>query len=1096
MSRVVLLGCEAASRLERAAAWLTERTESHVTIVGASLDAAAEVTRIALDRRVSQQGSASLGWQRTTLDLLALTLARNALGSRGVIPIRGVALEALAAHVVHAQRQRESLGPFDAIAGFPGFPRALSQTVADLRLAGSPPPADTSLARLVHAFETELESSGFADRARVFDLATECVRRGDPSAIGALVFFDVPVRTHAEQAFVQALSASAPRVFATVPAGDDASLTRMTDALSSPERMATIEHLASARDPGTSCLARLQTALFGEAPWLPLPADVARDIEVFSAPGEHRECVEIARFVHAEAKKGTRFDRMAVLMRAAQYGPHVAEAFRRASIPVHFARGVQAPDPSGRALLTLLACAAEGLSAARFAEYLSLGQVPDTDSLSRTEQTDPAFALVPDEDTLAALLPGHEIDAEASPVDEAAKSAEEDQSDASTSVRTPRHWERLLTDAAVIGGHARWERRLEGLQKKLNEDISAYEQKAEQSLAQHARRDLHALLSLREFSRPIVRELAALPQSAPWGQWFTALASIARRALRHPERVLAILAELQPMADVGPVDITEVRLVLEHRLSQLVVRTPQRTRFGHVYVATIEEARGLSFDVVFVPGLAENMFPQKVAEDPLLLDDARRLLSSELATHDQRAADERLALRLAVGAARDRVVFSYPRVDVEQARPRTPSFYGLEILRVAEGRIGDFHDLATRAAAHVDARLGWPAPRSRELAIDEAEYDLSVLESLLGKNEDEAVGEAHYLLSANAHLARALRFRGRRWLKGWKAADGLVDPNEEALTAIRAHGLDKRSFSPTALQNYAACPYRFLLSAVHRLAVRKEPVAIEDLDPLTRGSFAHEVHYRLLTELRDLNLLPVTNARLPLAEARLDAIVTEVADAEKDRLMPAISRVWDDTVDAIRADVRQWLRKMPEELHFTPAHFELSFGLKDRRAQDARSKDAAVLLDSGIALRGSIDLVERDDAGRLRATDYKTGKVRAQRGDVIKKGEVLQPVFYALTLEKLFPEAEVIEGRLYYCTAAGEFTKVDIPLTQEARAAAQLVGTTIGDALQAGFLPAAPAKDACKYCDFRAVCGPHEEVRTRRKSGERLRPLMQLRKAT
>ena len=82
---------------------------------------------------------------------------------------------------------------------------------------------------------------------------------------------------------------------------------------------------------------------------------------------------------------------------------------------------------------------------------------------------------------------------------------------------------------------------------------------------------------------------------------------------------------------------------------------------------------------------------------------------------------------------------------------------------------------------------------------------------MLEKSEDACVGEAHYLLASNDHLARALRFRGRRWLKAWKAADGLVDPPEEALAPIREHALDERSFSPTALQNFAACPYRFLL---------------------------------------------------------------------------------------------------------------------------------------------------------------------------------------------------------------------------------------------------------------------------------------------
>src|SRR4029079_15325887 len=107
----------------------------------------------------------------------------------------------------------------------------------------------------------------------------------------------------------------------------------------------------------------------------------------------------------------------------------------------------------------------------------------------------------------------------------------------------------------------------------------------------------------------------------------------------------------------------------------------------------------------------EKIFPQKVVEDPLLLDDARHRLSPErlLLTNQERTDRVRRALRLAVGPATRRVVLSYPRVDVEQARPRTPSFYGLEVLRVAEGQLGDSEYLAKKAALTADARIGWPA---------------------------------------------------------------------------------------------------------------------------------------------------------------------------------------------------------------------------------------------------------------------------------------------------------------------------------------------------------------------------------------------------
>jgi hypothetical protein len=48
-------------------------------------------------------------------------------------------------------------------------------------------------------------------------------------------------------------------------------------------------------------------------------------------------------------------------------------------------------------------------------------------------------------------------------------------------------------------------------------------------------------------------------------------------------------------------------------------------------------------------------------------------------------------------------------------------------------------------------------------------------------------------------------------------------------------------------------------------------------------------------------------------------------------------------------------------------------------------------------------------------------------------------------------------------------------------------------AIELGFLPAAPAPRACTWCDFRAVCGPHEELRVRNKMPEKLGDLAALR---
>jgi CRISPR/Cas system-associated exonuclease Cas4 (RecB family) len=140
-----------------------------------------------------------------------------------------------------------------------------------------------------------------------------------------------------------------------------------------------------------------------------------------------------------------------------------------------------------------------------------------------------------------------------------------------------------------------------------------------------------------------------------------------------------------------------------------------------------------------------------------------------------------------------------------------------------------------------------------------------------------------------------------------------------------------------------------------------------------------------------------------------------------------------------------------------------------------------------------MDLVERRSNGELRVTDHKTGKASVPRHGIIHGGTALQPVLYALATEKLFAGQNVVAGRLNYCTAAGGFEARIVPLDDRARRAAELVANTVGQALDEGFLPAAPADGACRFCDYRVVCGPYEELRSRRKPKAKLAGLRELR---
>jgi ATP-dependent helicase/nuclease subunit B len=271
------------------------------------------------------------------------------------------------------------------------------------------------------------------------------------------------------------------------------------------------------------------------------------------------------------------------------------------------------------------------------------------------------------------------------------------------------------------------------------------------------------------------------------------------------------------------------------------------------------------------------------------------------------------------------------------------------------------------------------------------------------------------------------------------------------------------------------------LQAIHRLEPREEPEAIEVIDPLTRGGLFHEVQFELLTELRANGQLPVTEASLAHAHTCLDRILDKVADVHRDKLAPAIERVWIDGIDSIRADLREWVRRMATDPGgWRPDRFELAFGLRDRNQSDPASTPDPIALSIGLTVRGSIDLVERGIDGALRVTDHKTGRVRAATSVVIGGGKTLQPLIYALAVEQILA-APVAYGRLYYCTATGGYEDRVVAIDDAARKAGADFSAVLKQALADGFLPAAPDKRECQYCDYRRVCGPYEEMRVRHK---------------
>ena len=333
----------------------------------------------------------------------------------------------------------------------------------------------------------------------------------------------------------------------------------------------------------------------------------------------------------------------------------VEEALRRARIPAYMSRGSARPDPSGRALLALLACCHREMFG--FA-VRGIPVVRSSAARGGSERACPMGGAA--DETLSTWDRARRGNGAAREL--AKKSPTRKPPFPGELYALPRGgrncWWMPRSSAGATGG-----RDVSEGSKRNSHCASGRSTRTDDPRRTQIERQLEQLKNLEQFALPLIETLDLLPSAALWSEWIERLSHLARVALRRPEPVLAVLAEFEPMSDTGPATLEEVARVLSERL-RFLRREPPRRRWGRVFVGSIEESRGREFHTVFLPGLAEGMFPQRALEDPLLLDPSRKAMgdcpSLAIGPRDRRAASP-TACRGCGARATDRFLFAHGR---------------------------------------------------------------------------------------------------------------------------------------------------------------------------------------------------------------------------------------------------------------------------------------------------------------------------------------------------------------------------------------------------------------------------------------------------
>ncbi|MCB9555178.1 MAG: PD-(D/E)XK nuclease family protein [Deltaproteobacteria bacterium] len=943
---------------------------------------------VARGRRASRTGVA-FNVHRATLTQLAGVLARQPLLAAELALASPLACQAILRRVVASANDR--LAHYRTVAATRGFSRVLLATFEELRLErleaealAALEPNGAELAELYRAYDSALRVAGFVDQAALYKLAISAITQ----PLDPIVLLDVDLSAGLTRQLVNKLADQGTPLTIVAPRGEGIELLAA--------------RVAAAEQPGASALEQLKHQLFlADAP----RAALDRTVSLLSLESSAEECAAVAEQILELASQKIPGDEIAIFMRdRARYLPLVEEALGRAGIPYYLSAGATRPDPAGRALLLLLRCRQENLSAAAFVEFLSLQQLP-------TERA--------------------------------------------TSAR----WERAIARANITEGLDAWRIGLDALRQELQlqserlPDDDPYRYVVEQQLEDVASVEAHCL--------PILERLLELPEQASFSSWVALLGDLAGETLRQRERVCQLLDELAALGE-QLVSLAEVVDLLGYRLANLVDAGGDRP-YGRVFVGDVEAARARVFHTVFVVGIAERVFPRKLLQDPVLLDEQRRVLAAGLRVAEQRQQRERQLFRAAIGAAEHRVVLCCPQR--HGGRVVVPSFYLLEAARLFDVDLASYQ---------------------RCRSLDDRDYDLDLLAELeaqgVGQPVDPLRGSLAHLHD-HRFLIESLRLQWQRGGRRLGPADGLWLESPSARDVLRERALSKPQ-SVSGLERFVRCPYQFYLGSVLRLRPSL-PIAapVVGIDAQTRGELLHRLQFLVYQRLRQEGSLPLRLDQLEDALQLLDEVSALFFQHQGRRLAQHDGVLWRQTCEALMADLRGWLRREADGEPVEPIAFEYAFGVGKQFESDHASSEQPAQVE-GVQFRGAIDLIVRRGDRGLRVVDYKTGRPDS-RADLQVRGR-LQRVLYGMCYEALNPGELVVEGELYYCTQIGSYNRLRVALTAELREQAARLLSVVLSMVEQGRLPAAPEPD-CSYCDYLAICGRDAASRWRGKN-ERKRP--------
>ena len=381
-------------------------------------------------------------------------------------------------------------------------------------------------------------------------------------------------------------------------------------------------------------------------------------------------------------------------------------------------------------------------------------------------------------------------------------------------------------------------------------------------------------------------------------------------------------------------------------------------------VASVLDARGLSFEAAVLMGLSEGEFPRLEREDILLRENDRAALRELGLPLDTRLhGDEETLFYQAVTRARKKLLLTRPYLALDgQAWEASP--FWEEIYRLS----------------------GKPAVRRvrPEVGLDPTEAASPVEWLEAARDFDMHLKNGVEALIARLNPKAAGKYEGDASI-GLRESPGAT--SGQVLDLRERFGTDY-GWSASKLESYGTCPFEFFIA--HALGLEPLTPPDEGYDVRALGTMLHKI-------------LELVYSGTELSEAARD-VFTTAPQVYGFRPTP----LWECQQRELMRRLRETITALEQASQgYAPFRVEARFGMGE----------PSLVLGSGIRLHGYIDRLDKAPDGSLRVIDYKAGGAAITAAH-LKGGRRLQLPIYALAARDALGLGEVSSGFYWHIQKA------------------------------------------------------------------------------